>query len=98
MLFEEIKIAGLFGIENRNIVFEGVHRSFKFIILTFIQLRLDYESYRLGFRDVTASTNERTMIVTILPKGVVCGNTLRLERVFGDQIIEKELSRPQKVT
>src|SRR5262249_12250240 len=28
---------------------------------------LDYERYRLGFRDVAASTNERTMIMTVLP-------------------------------
>ncbi len=37
---------------------------------------LDYQGYRLGFRDVAASTNERTMIATILPPNVFTGNTL----------------------
>ena len=35
MLFEKTSIDGLFGFENRNAIFEGVHRSFKFIVLTF---------------------------------------------------------------
>jgi hypothetical protein len=37
---------------------------------------LDYQGYRLAFRDVAASTNERTMIATILPPNVFTGNTL----------------------
>jgi hypothetical protein len=37
---------------------------------------LDYQKYRLGFRDVAASTNERTMIASIVPPGTFCGNTL----------------------
>lgn len=28
---------------------------------------LDYQSYRLGFRDIAASTNERTLIATVIP-------------------------------
>ncbi len=39
---------------------------------------LDYQFYRLGFRDVSASTNERSTIATILPKNVFAGNTLSL--------------------
>ncbi len=35
MLFGKTRIDGLFGFENRKAVFEGVHRSFKFIVLTF---------------------------------------------------------------
>ena len=35
MLFDKTQITSLFGIENRKEVFEGVHRSFKFIVLTF---------------------------------------------------------------
>jgi hypothetical protein len=35
MLFENTAITGLFGFENRKEVFEGVHRSFKFVVLTF---------------------------------------------------------------
>ena len=35
MLFEQTEITGLFCFENRKEVFEGVHRSFKFVVLTF---------------------------------------------------------------
>jgi hypothetical protein len=35
MLFSRAQITGLFGFENRQAIFEGVHRSFKFIVLTF---------------------------------------------------------------
>jgi hypothetical protein len=37
---------------------------------------LDYQKYRLGFRDIAASTNERTMIATILPRGVFTNHKL----------------------
>ncbi|MGI9166204.1 MAG: Eco57I restriction-modification methylase domain-containing protein [Pyrinomonadaceae bacterium] len=35
MLFGKTKITGLFGFENRKEIFEGVHRSYKFVVLTF---------------------------------------------------------------
>jgi len=35
MLFGETEITGLFGFENRKEIFEGVHRSYKFVVLTF---------------------------------------------------------------
>jgi hypothetical protein len=35
MLLDETGITGLFGFENRKAIFEGVHRSFKFVVLTF---------------------------------------------------------------
>ncbi|MFZ2122394.1 MAG: DNA methyltransferase [Rhodoferax sp.] len=35
LLFEKTQIEGLFCFENRKEIFEGVHRSFKFIVLTF---------------------------------------------------------------
>ena len=35
MLFEKTRVSGLFGFENRQAIFEGVHRSFKFIVLSF---------------------------------------------------------------
>ncbi len=46
------------------------------------ELLLDYESYRLAFRDVAASTNERTLIMTILPPSVFCPHTMTLEQVY----------------
>ncbi|MEG5079763.1 hypothetical protein QUB53_03750 [Microcoleus sp. AT8-B4] len=38
--------------------------------------QLDYQCYRLAFRDVASSTNERTMISTILLPNCFAGNTL----------------------
>lgn len=38
--------------------------------------RLDYQGYRLGFRDVARNTDERTMISTMLPAQIFTGNTL----------------------
>lgn len=35
MLFEHAQITGLFGFENRKEIFEGVHRSYKFIVLSY---------------------------------------------------------------
>ena len=35
LLFEQTQIEGLFCFENRKEIFEGVHRSFKFVVLTF---------------------------------------------------------------
>ncbi len=35
MLFSETQISGLFCFENSRAIFEGVHRSFKFIVLTY---------------------------------------------------------------
>jgi hypothetical protein len=35
MLFSETKITGLFCFENRKEIFEGVHRSYKFLVLSF---------------------------------------------------------------
>lgn len=35
LLFNETQMTGLFGFENRKAIFEGVHRSFKFVVLSF---------------------------------------------------------------
>ena len=35
MLFEQTNVTGLFCLENRRTIFEGVHRSFKIVVLTF---------------------------------------------------------------
>lgn len=42
---------------------------------------MDYQRYRLAFRDVAASTNERSFICTILPKNVFCPHTMSLENM-----------------
>ncbi|MFC1865794.1 Eco57I restriction-modification methylase domain-containing protein [Chloroflexota bacterium] len=35
MLFGQTRVTGLFCFENRKVIFEGVHRSFKFLVLSF---------------------------------------------------------------
>jgi hypothetical protein len=44
--------------------------------LTIDDVRIAPDAPRLAFRDIAASTNERTMIATILPSEVFAGNTL----------------------
>ncbi|MEG4284662.1 hypothetical protein QUB68_16155 [Microcoleus sp. A006_D1] len=50
--------------------------------------QLEYQKYRLCFRDVASSTNERTMIAAIIPKKLFTGNTLI---VANSSIESKEL-------
>ena len=38
--------------------------------------RIDYQSYRLGFRDVARNTDERTCIMAMLPPNVFCNHKL----------------------
>ena len=42
------------------------------------EIPVDTGSYRFGFRDIAASTNERSMICAVLPPSVFAGNTLNL--------------------
>lgn len=37
---------------------------------------LDYETYRVGVRSVAASTNERSLVCSVVPRNVFCGNSL----------------------
>jgi hypothetical protein len=48
MFFTQSKITGLFGFENRKEIFEGVHRSYKFIVFTF-EKGGKTESFPAGF-------------------------------------------------
>jgi hypothetical protein len=57
-----------------------------------VQIALDYKSYRLAFRDVTASTNERSMIMTILPKNVFCPHTVSLEQVYDVRVEDGKIN------
>jgi hypothetical protein len=44
--------------------------------------------FRLAFRDIAHSTNERTMIATIVPPGVVFGHTATVERAPGSRRLD----------
>lgn len=56
------------------------------------KIQLDYENFRLAFRDVTSNSNERTMIMTVLPPKVFCPHTMSLEQVFSVEIDEEEIN------
>lgn len=47
--------------------------------------KLDYQSYRLGFRDVARNTDIRTMIAGIISPKVFAGNTLIVSEPFAKQ-------------
>lgn len=42
---------------------------------------LPYQRFRLAYRAIASSTNERTLIVSILPKNVFCGHSLNMHRL-----------------
>jgi hypothetical protein len=44
---------------------------------------LDYQSYRLGFRDIASNTNERTLVSSMIPP-TFHGNKIPTVRVFDD--------------
>ncbi|MDZ8137029.1 MAG: DNA methyltransferase [Nostoc sp. DedQUE04] len=47
--------------------------------------KVDYQSYRLGFRDVARNTDNRTMIAGIIPPNIFAGNTLIVSQQFTKQ-------------
>jgi len=59
------------------------------VLLKFGSQYQDYKEYRLGFRSVAASTNRRTMIATIIPRNVCCGNSLIVTKIFDPENDER---------
>ena len=45
-----------------------------------------FDYYRIGFRSITGATNERSLVASILPKGVVTGNSLSVSAPIEDRI------------
>jgi hypothetical protein len=43
---------------------------------------LDYQAYRLGLRSVASNTNERSLVVSALPKFCFCGNSLQVSEAL----------------
>jgi Alw26I/Eco31I/Esp3I family type II restriction m6 adenine DNA methyltransferase len=52
---------------------------------------LEYQHYRFAYRVITSNTNSRTMICSIIPKNVFCGNSLNVSRRVGNLIKNSEL-------
>ena len=49
----------------------------------------EFEEHRIGFRAVAASTNRRTMIATILPRMICCGNSVIITKIVNPENGEK---------
>jgi hypothetical protein len=46
-----------------------------------------FDCYRMGFRSITGATNERALVVSVLPKGVVTGNSLTISVPVEDRVV-----------
>jgi len=53
---------------------------------------LDCSEYRIVYRDVTSATNERTLIASVIPPGVVCTHTLHTLRPYEFNPSEEDLT------
>ncbi|QFS45166.1 Eco57I restriction-modification methylase domain-containing protein [Nostoc sphaeroides] len=69
MLFSQTKVTGLFCLENRKEVFEGVHRSFKIVVLTFVRgsITTDFPSafMRLDVQELQSFPSENSLQISI---------------------------------
>lgn len=50
-----------------------------------VSQELDYSCYRLGFRAIASSTNERALIASIVPRNTFCGNSILVSISFDKQ-------------
>jgi hypothetical protein len=57
------------------------------------EIKMDYEMERLVFRDVASSTNERTLISTVVPPRVFLANTLVYLEPFEFELEERKISQ-----
>jgi len=52
---------------------------------------LDCTEYRIVYRDITSATNERTIIASVIPDGIVCHNKLHTIRPYEIQPTKEDL-------
>ena len=55
-------------------------------------IRLDCREYRIVFRDVARSSDERTMIASVIPPEIVCLDSVRTVKPFKMEITEEALN------
>ncbi|MEH2192176.1 MAG: DNA methyltransferase [Nostoc sp.] len=69
MLFSQTKVTGLFCFENRKEIFEGVHRSFKIVVLTFVKgsTTTDFPSafMRLEVQELQSFPSDNSLQISI---------------------------------
>ncbi len=85
---------GLSGREEREFVENKIQEILKRFETG--KWKLDYEVYRLAYRAIASSTNERTMIATIIPKNAFTGNSINVFKSFsysidGDDVVQKQV-------
>ncbi|MEA5460307.1 ATP-binding protein [Arcicella sp. LKC2W] len=92
MLFEETEITGLFCFENRKEIFENVHRSYKFIVL----------SFEKGGKTVnfpTAFMRQNVEDLTLFPKyGALYPNVEMIKKLSPDSLSIIEFKNEQEVS
>jgi len=73
VIYENEAKSSLIETENRKI-----KRELKLDnkVIQKLRISLDYQDYRLVYRDVASSTNERTLIASIISPNIFIGNTL----------------------
>ncbi len=74
LLFGQTQIEGLFCFENRKEIFEGVHRSFKFVVLTF-EKAAAARLCEAGERNASAPPNDLLAAQAVEAQGGVTGTT-----------------------
>ena len=101
MLFAESRISGLFCFENRKSIFEEVHRSFKFVVLTFAKggRTVDFpaEFMRHNVRELEFFPNASSNRIEVKNNALVSPETLAITEIKGSSdlsIIRKMLRFP----
>ena len=56
-------------------------------------VKLDCTEYRIAFRNITNSTNERTFVATVIPPGIICYHALTTIRPYHINISEDDLTK-----
>lgn len=74
LLFGQTQIEGLFCFENRKEIFEGVHRSFKFVVLTFEKAHAA-RVQQAGERNASAPPQDLLTRQAVEAQGAVTGTT-----------------------
>jgi hypothetical protein len=74
LLFGQTQIEGLFCFENRKEIFEGVHRSFKFVVLTFEKAHAP-RVQQAGERNASAPPQDLLTAQALETQGSVTGTT-----------------------
>ncbi len=94
LLFEQTQIEGVFCFENRKEIFEGVHRSFKFVVLTFekaAKIRLQ----TIGEANASAPPDDLLAGLTVETSGGTTGTT-RFPAAFMRHDVEELVRFPEE--